>query len=75
MKDGKRMNDAVRLLAEIFLIGCLHEIARLFINADEKPYFSKIISAACGAAALFVLAHFVASNLMPQLTQVFRVVL
>jgi len=69
------MNEAVGLLAEIFLIGCLHEVARLLINAEEKPYFSKIISAACGAAALFVLARFVVTNLMPQMTQVFRMVL
>ena len=69
------MNQAVGLLAEIFLIGCLYEISKMLINADEKPFFSKIISAACGAAALFVLTHFVVSNLMPQMVQVFRVVL
>jgi len=69
------MNEAVGLLAEIFLIGCLHEIVRLLIDAEEKPYFSKIITAACGAAALFVLLRFVIVNLMPQMTQVFRMVL
>lgn len=69
------MNEAVTLLAEIFFIGCLHEIARMLINAEEKPYFSKIISAACGAAALFVLTRFVVGNLMPQMIQVFRVAL
>ena len=69
------MNEAVSLLAEIFLIGCLHEIARLLISPDEKPYFAKIISAACGAAALFLLARFVVISLMPQFVQIFRVIL
>ena len=69
------MNEAVSLLAEIFLIGLLHEIARLLVNVEEKPYFAKIISAACAVAALFVLARFVTMNLMPQMTQVFRTVL
>ena len=69
------MNEAVSLLAEVFLIGLLHEIGRLLVNVEEKPYFSKIISAACAVAALFVLARFVTANLMPQMTQVFRTVL
>ena len=69
------MSEAITLLAEIFLIGCLHEIVRLLIDADKMPYFSKIASAAFGAAALFVLARFVVANLMPQMVQVFRVVL
>jgi len=69
------LNEAVLLLAEIFFVGCLHEIIKLLINVDDKPFFSKIISAACGAAALFFLIRFVSSNLMPQLVQVFRMVL
>ena len=69
------MSQVITLLAELFLIGCLHMIMNMLIDAKEMPFFSKVINAACYAGSLFVVARFVAVNLLPQLGSIFQVVL
>lgn len=69
------MNEVLTLLAELFLIGCLHVIMNLLIDSEKMPFFSKITSIACYAGSLFVVVRFVVSNLLPQMAQIFRMVL
>ena len=69
------MSDVLTLLAELFLIGCLHMIMNMFIDADKAPFFARMTSIACYAGALFVVVRFVTANLLPQMAQIFRVVL
>ena len=69
------MSEAIALLAELFLIACLYMIIKLFLNDDRIGFFEKILAGACYAAALFVVARFVTNNLLPQMTQIFRIVL
>ena len=69
------MNEAITLLAELFLIGCLHVIMNLLIDSEKMPLFPTISSMACYAASIFVVARFVVNNLLPQMAQIFRTVL
>ncbi|MDR2166553.1 MAG: hypothetical protein LBE35_01720 [Clostridiales bacterium] len=69
------MNQVVTLLAELFLIGCLHMIMNMLIDAEKMPFFSKITSIACYAGSIFVLARFVVNNLIPQMGSIFRMIL
>lgn len=69
------MREVVQLLAELFLIGCLHMIMNMLIDAKEMPFFSKVTSIACYAGSIFVLGRFVISNLMPEMAGIFRVIL
>ena len=69
------MSEVITLLAELFLIGCLHMIMNLLIDSDKMPFFSRITSIACGAGSIFVLVRFVINNLLPQMAQIFRMVL
>ena len=69
------MSEVLSLLAELFLIGCLHVIMNLLIDPEKNPIFAKITSTACYAGSLFIVVRFVANNLLPQMAQIFRVVL
>ena len=69
------MSEVLALLAELFLIGCLHVIMNLLIDAEKNPIFSSIASIACYAGSLFIIVRFVTANLLPQMAQIFRVVL
>ncbi|MCL2376549.1 MAG: hypothetical protein FWC76_04035 [Defluviitaleaceae bacterium] len=69
------MTEVLSLLAELFLIGCLHVIMNLLIDAEKNPLFSKIVSIACYAGSLFIVVRFVTNNLLPQMAQIFRMVL
>ena len=69
------MSEVLTLLAELFLIGCLYMIMNLLIDSEKMPVFSKITAAACYAGSLFVLVRFVVSNLLPQMAQIFRMIL
>ena len=69
------MSEVLSLLAELFLIGCLHVIMNLLIDKEKNPVFANIASIACYAGSLFIVARFVVSNLLPQMAQIFRVVL
>ena len=69
------MSEVLALLAELFLIGCLHVIMNLLIDPEKNPVFSKITSIACYAGSLFIVVRFVVNNLMPQMEQIFRMVL
>jgi len=69
------MSEVLSLLAELFLIGCLHVIMNLLIDAEKSPIFSSIANIACYAGSLFIVVRFVVANLLPQMAQIFRVVL
>ncbi|MDR2183249.1 MAG: hypothetical protein LBE55_03655 [Clostridiales bacterium] len=69
------MSEVLALLAELFLIGCLHIIMNLLIDAEKNPVFSSLASIACYAGSLFIIVRFVVANLLPQMAQIFRVVL
>ncbi|MCL2349862.1 MAG: hypothetical protein FWC67_00130 [Defluviitaleaceae bacterium] len=69
------MNQVVTLLAELFLIGCLHMIINMLIDADKMPFFSRMLTIACYAGSLFLVGRFVVNNLMPQMGSIFRLVL
>ena len=68
------MSEVLTLLAELFLIGCLHMIMNMFIDGDKAPFFAKVTTIACYAGALFVVVRFVTVNLLPQMAQIFRIV-
>ena len=66
------MNHVITLLAELFLIGCVHMIVAMFVDFEKMPFFGKIFTFACYAGGLFVVARFVVANLIPQMTTIFR---
>jgi len=66
------MNHVIRLLAELFLIGCVHMIITMFVDFEKMPFLGKIFTFACYAGGLFVLARFITLNLIPQLSTIFR---
>jgi len=69
------MNQVVTLLAELFLIGCLHMIISMCIDLEKKPAFARIFAIACIVGSLFLIARFVISNLIPQMGSIFRLLL
>jgi len=69
------MNQVIILLAELFLIGCLHMIINIFVDFEKIQFFQKVFTGACYAGALFLVARFVAVNLLPQMGAIFRVML
>ena len=69
------MSDVITLLAELFLIGCIHLFINLLIDGEKMPFFSKVTAIACYAGCLFILVRFIANNLMPQMTQIFRTIM
>ena len=69
------MSQVITLLAELFLIGCLHMIMNAILDMDKGSFSSKVVNAGFYAGSLFVVARFVVNNLMPELGSIFRVVL
>ena len=70
------MNDVLRLFGELFLIACINFIIIAFADETKmSQYISRITNIACTAAALLILLRFVVSHLMPEVNQVFRVIL
>ena len=65
------MGQIVVLLSEIFLIAILHMVVSLFVDFEKMPMVHKIFTGACYAGALFLLARFVAINLIPEFGSIF----
>lgn len=68
------MNYAIRLLGELFLIGCLHMLMNIIIDKDKMADFSKISAIACTIISLFLIARFAMNYLLPQMSGIFRMV-
>lgn len=65
------MGQIVILLAEIFMIAILHMVVSLFVDFEKMPLVHKIFTGACYAGGLFLLARFVAINLIPEFSTIF----
>ena len=69
------MSHVVTLLAELFLIGCLHMIVTMLVDFSKMPLLGKIFTVACYLGAVFILGRFIAINLVPQMASIFRMIL
>jgi hypothetical protein len=66
------MGEALVLVGEIFLLAVAQSIVEMFIERDKHPELARMANLACFAGSLLLVMHFVARNVMPELTAMFR---
>ena len=67
------MNDVIALFGSLFIIVMIQIIIDMFLDDSKRPFLSKMLGAACYAAALFVVLKFILDNLLPQIYNVFNI--
>jgi len=66
------MNEFLALIGQIFLITCIQSILEMFIDPNERPYLSKVLSIACYAGGLYLVLQFVFTHLISEMFSLFR---
>ncbi len=68
------MDEFFALLTKLLLITCAQMFTEMFIDADKRPYLSKIANVACYAAGVYFVVDFVFQKMMTEVISVFNTV-
>lgn len=66
------MNEFLSLIGQLLLITCVQMFSEMFIDADKRPYLSKITNVACYAAGVYIVVQFVFQTMMQEVLYVFN---
>lgn len=66
------MDVFLSLIGQLLLITCVQMFAEMFIDADKRPYLSKIANVACYAAGVYFVVQFVFETMMQEVLSVFK---
>ncbi|MDR1704644.1 MAG: hypothetical protein LBS19_08160 [Clostridiales bacterium] len=66
------MTEFLGLITQLLLITCVQMFSEMFIDADKRPYLSKIANIACYAAGVYFVVQFVFGSMMTEVMSVFN---
>ena len=64
------MSEFLALIGQILLITCIQMFSEIFIDADKRPYLSKIANVACYAVGVYFVVQFVFDTLMREVVAI-----
>ncbi|MCL2702541.1 MAG: hypothetical protein FWE91_02900 [Defluviitaleaceae bacterium] len=64
------MSEFTTLIGQILLITCVQMFLEMFIDADKRPYLSKVANIACYAVGVYFLVQFLFDTLMREVLEI-----
>jgi hypothetical protein len=64
------MDEFFTLIGQILIITCVQMFAEMFIDADKRPYLSKLTNMACYAAGIFFIMEFLFETVMREVVTI-----